>query len=249
MFKKILKILGWVFLAAFIGVTVAFTSMESKVLRCSEIEIVYDGQSNISIGDETIRNIVRSADKRVETGNFYDINSEYIENALRQNKTIEKAEVYKSVVATQNKYKGIMTVVVKHRSPVVRVMADSADFYLDRAKIDIPVSTKYPVDLVVITGHITPELITGNLVEFAEYINNDKFLKAQIEQVDIQPNGEAVLIPLVGNQHILFGTLDDYEEKFANLKVFYEKVMEKNNWGTYKNIVLKYKNQVIGTKS
>lgn len=236
-------------LVAFIGFTLAFTTKESKYLKCSDIEVLYDGQSTISIGDEEIVKIMKSADKRIDFGNFYEINAEYIERALIQNKTIEKAEVYKSVVAKGSKYQGILTVVVKHRSPVVRIITADADYYFDKSKTDIPVSTQYPVDVVVVTGFVTPEIAADTLLGFASFIENDKFWKAQIEQVDIQENGEAVLIPLVGSHRIFFGTLDNYEEKLANLKVFYEKVMVQDNWDKYKSIILKYKNQVIGTKS
>jgi cell division protein FtsQ len=249
MFKVILKISGWILLFVFLGFTVAFTTKETKYLRCSLIDVQYEGTPAISLGAGEIIDLVKSADRNLEFGNFYEINAENIERMLRQNKTIEKAEVYKSIIPKGNKYAAVLTVAVKHRTPVMRIMTPDADYYLDKLKEDIPVSIKYPMDVIVATGKIDKEFASGKLLEFGEYIGKDKFWKAQIEQIDIQENGEVVLIPLVGNHRIEFGTLENFEEKLANLKVFYEKVLVQDNWDKYKIIVLKYKNQVIGTKS
>lgn len=249
MFKLILKIFGWVLLFAFLGFTLSFTTKEARYLKCSEIEVLYEGNPTISIGTDDVISIIKKADKKLEFGNLAEVNAEYVEMALRQDKTIEKAEVYKSVIPKNNKYKAVLTVVVKHRSPVLRIMSEQADYYLDKLKAEIPASTKYPVDVVVATGIVNPELATGLLLDFAGYIENDKFWKAQIEQIDVLENQEVILTPLVGNHRIEFGTLDNFQEKLANLKVFYEQVMARDNWDKYKSINLKYKNQVIGTKS
>ena len=52
----------------------------------------------------------------------------------------------------------------------------------------------------------------------------------------------------VGNHRIMLGTLDEFEEKLANLKLFYEQAIPKVGWEKYSMINLKYKNQIVCTK-
>jgi len=46
-------------------------------------------------------------------------------------------------------------------------------------------------------------------------------------------------------QLILFGPMDEIEEKFKKLKLFYKEVLPKKGWNTYSSINLKYKNQIV----
>ena len=47
---------------------------------------------------------------------------------------------------------------------------------------------------------------------------------------------------------LTLGTLDEFEEKLANLKLFYEQAIPKVGWEKYSMINLKYKNQIVCTK-
>jgi cell division protein FtsQ len=80
------------------------------------------------------------------------------------------------------------------------------------------------------------------------FIKNDPFWSAQIEQVDVQLNGDVILIPRVGDQEIEIGRLEDYPSKLAKLKEFYKKGLNKIGWGDYKRISIKFKNQVVCTR-
>jgi cell division protein FtsQ len=248
MFKKILKIFGWVVLIGVISFTVAFTTKEVQSVRCNEIEVIYDGPQAISIGEEGIIDILKTADRAIIGKNINQINSEYLEQELRRNQTIEAAEVYKTIFGEGSRCKGILTVLVRHRVPVMRVMAGELDYFLDNNMVMIPTSTKYSADVPVATGNVKPEFASTWLVPMVNYIKNDLFWKAQIEQIYVQENGELVLIPLVGGHLIEFGKPDDFQAKLANLKAFYEDEDVRENWNEYKSISVKYKNQVIGTK-
>jgi cell division protein FtsQ len=71
---------------------------------------------------------------------------------------------------------------------------------------------------------------------------------AQIEQVDITPGRSFEMIPKIGNQLIVFGSADNYEEKFNNLLIFYKNVQSKIGWNKYSTLNVSYKNQVIAVK-
>lgn len=248
MFKKILKIFGWLFLIAFLFFTLAFTTEETNKVRCEEIEVLYDGSQVISLGDEEIINIIKNVDRQIIGKNMNQINSEYIELELEKNQTIEMAEVYKNIRGEGSRCRGSLTVLVKHREPVVRVISGEEDYFLDKNMAKIPASTKYSVNVLVVTGDIKTDSSATWLVPLVRYIGSDQFWDAQIEQIFVSNNQELIMTPLVGGNLIEFGSPDDYQEKLANLKAFYENVMVQNNWNKYKSISVKYKNQVIGTK-
>ena len=72
--------------------------------------------------------------------------------------------------------------------------------------------------------------------------------ETSLEQIYVHPDKEVELIPRVGNHRILLGTFDHFEEKLANLRLFYEQAIPKMGWEKYSIINLKYRNQIVCTK-
>lgn len=66
------------------------------------------------------------------------------------------------------------------------------------------------------------ELAVTDLYKFALFLQENEFWNDQIEQIYVYPDNDIELIPRVGNHRIMLGTLDEFEEKLANLKLFYE---------------------------
>lgn len=85
----------------------------------------------------------------------------------------------------------------------------------------------------------------------ANYLNQDDLFGMMIGQVYLEKNGDFILVPLVGDQKIVFGaagTPEIVREKFEKLKVFYEEAMSNVGWNTYSEIILKYDGQIVGKK-
>ena len=76
-------------------------------------------------------------------------------------------------------------------------------------------------------------------------------LKPLIGQAYLDQYGDFVLIPLVGEQKIIFGfasSNQQVEDKFRRLKIFYEEGMPFEGWQKYSEINLKYDGQIVGRK-
>jgi cell division protein FtsQ len=86
------------------------------------------------------------------------------------------------------------------------------------------------------------------LFGLAEYINGNKFWKAQIQQIYVNEDGDFELIPLVGSHVIVFGTFDKPDVKFSKLEALYRNGLSVKGWNTYNVINLKYENQVVTEK-
>lgn len=248
MFRKLLKISGFLVLVIFIIGTLAFSSFESKDVLCRNIEVDYSSDEIIQIDKNEIIRLVKASDNKILNKKLKQINAENIEKAIEKHDAIINAEVYKVIAKDTGSYKGILAVKVKHRKPVLRVMANSGNYYLDEYGGQIPTSSNYSANVLAATGFITEDFAKKDLLPFVLFVENDDFWRAQIEQIHIEKDGDILLTPLVGEHIVEFGDLDDYQKKLRNMKAFYQQVLAQNNWNKYKTISLKYNNQVIAKK-
>lgn len=173
-----------------------------------------------------------------------------LEGLVRSNGEVMGAEVYTDAYCN-------VEVTLTQRKPVVRFDNGENDFYSDAGGYLFPV--KHHIEMPVVTGHIPlqpesgfkgyPDIAqkewVGKMVNLAEYIESSKFLKRQIQQIDIQENGDIVLYTAVGDQSILFGNCDDIAKKFAKLEAFYRSIVPEKGLDRYSVINLKVKNQII----
>ena len=244
MFRKLIRITGILILIVFIIVTLAFTTKESKNIICRDIEISFNRHDK-----KDVLRLVNAADKKIKGKSLEQINTEKIEKEVEKLQAIQEAQVYKTIVKDTSSYKGILVIKVKHRTPFVRIMSESGDYFLDEKGNKIPSSSEYTADVPVVTGFLSEKFATEKLLPFIKYLENDDFWKAQIEQIQVEKDGDILLIPLVGNHIIELGSFENYVGKLRNMRAFYNQVLMKNNWNKYKTISLKYSNQVIAKRN
>ncbi len=90
------------------------------------------------------------------------------------------------------------------------------------------------------------------LINFVKYIEEDSFWSAEIVQIVAVTisNGdlEVELVPRTGDHTVLFGAIEDVEEKFDRLLAFYENGLGNIGREHYRTIPVKYKGQVVCRK-
>jgi len=248
MFRKLLKLTGFLLLIIFIIGTLAFTSIESKNIMCTGIEVVFDKDASINIDKDKLIRLVKATDKKILSKTLNEINSEFIEDEIEKIPAILTADVYKLMVNEKGAYKGVLVVKVKHREPVMRVITSSGSYYLDKFGIRIPVSTNYATNVLVATGSVSENFAVEQLLPFVQYIEDNDFWNAQIQQIFVEEDGDVLLSPLVGGHIIEMGDLGNYREKLQIMRAFYKQVLAKNNWDKYEKVSLKYNNQVVAKR-
>ena len=169
------------------------------------------------------------------------INTDKIEFEAMRNGLISEAEAYKTP-------RGSVKLTVTEKTPVVRIITSSDNYYVDSRGSIMPANPKYAAYVPVAGGYIEKAQATSELYEFALYLQKHEFWNNQIEQIFIRPDREVELIPRVGNHRIILGSFERFEEKLNHLKLFYEQAVPKMGWDKYSNINLKYKNQIVCTK-
>lgn len=171
-----------------------------------------------------------------------DVNTLAIQNVILENHQIKTAEVF-----TTND--GGIRAVITERKPLFRVISSiEGSYYVDVDGKKMPLSTSNTAYLPVVTGSVKEAFATTDLYKFILFLSSNSFWNAQIEQIIVDSNDEVSLITRVGDHQVILGSLDKFEEKLDNLKIFYSKALPSTGWNRYKILNLKYNNQVVGTK-
>jgi len=253
--KNIINITIWIIVIAGIFVLVGFINVEQKKITCKSLNVTIDyagGDPMITVED--IKKQIYVAYDSLVGKRLTEINLVEVENMVNTIPLVANAEVYTSLT-------GKMKIHVAQRSPILRIINSSnQSFYIDQTGVTMPVTPGSPSRVMVASGNIKTKYadtlnvnnagntLLNDLFTLSSFIYNDPFLNAQIEQIYVTKNREFELVPKVGRQLIIFGGIENMENKFDKLIVFYHQGMNKTGWDKYKTINLKFDNQVVCSK-
>lgn len=236
------KIVIWIMLGLYIPIILSFISVSRQKLTCNAIKVAIRDSSEIKFVTATeVNDLIQMKFRMIQGSLINEINIEDVESVVREFPTIEDCQIYPSI-------DGTLCVNVDQRTPMLRVFDRGASYLIDSKGVKIPMRGWYKSHLMVVNGFMYKLDDYDDLLRITEFINDDSFWKAQIEQVFVESNGEFVLVPRVGQHKILFGDASGIDTKFRNLKALYQKGLHPLEWNNYKTINLKFKGQVICSK-
>lgn len=243
MWKKIAIIVGICILGGYLVFAAFFFEEKPKEKVCNHFEVVLENME----GDKFIEASDIEKDINAKGLNPYgkqlkEVDTYAIQEAILENKLINSASVF----VTSD---GGIRALIKERIPVLRVMTDNGkSYFVDKDGQVMPLSPHNTAYLPLATGSVKEDFATTDLYKFALYLSENSFWNALIEQIVVKSDNEIVLITRLGDQDVLLGSLDNYEEKLSKLKTFYAEALPKTGWNRYSKLNLKYDKQVIGTK-
>jgi cell division protein FtsQ len=246
--KKILVILAWICLAGVIGFTVYYAYSQWIAVKCQSVEVNINPNSPRFMDEAEIAGMIEKSGEPIIGHKLSAININKLEAKLSSFTTLNNVEIFRKVESKGMSFTGKLIISVDQRTPVVRIKNSTEDYYLDKDGIIIPTSPKYIERILMATGTIPDEIIKKGILKMADFINKDDFWRAQIEQIFILANGELMMVPQVGDCLIEFGTPEEFELKFRNLRAVYQQGFKNMGWNRYKTISVKYRNQVVCTK-
>jgi len=246
--KKILVILAWLCLFGAIGFTVYYAYSEWIAVRCQSVEVKINPSSPRFLDEGEIAGMIEKSGLPIIGHRLSSIDINQLEAKLSSFTTLNNVEIFRKVESKGMSFTGKLIISVDQRTPVLRIKNATEDYYLDAEGVKIPTSPKYVERILIATGTIPDESIKKNLLKMTDFVNKNQFWSAQVEQVFIQANGEILLVPQVGDCLIEFGTPEDYEIKFRNLKAVYQEGFKNRGWNRYRLMSVKYRNQVVCTK-
>lgn len=262
--NKVKNIVIWLAIIAYLVVALSFVSKKQTEAYCKKIEVrVVDATDNHFINEADILKKFNENNISLISHQIDSINKDKLEKLLYSIPTVKKVEVFVENGET-------IGVEIEQRNPIVRIMnQDETGFYIDEFGKLMTLSDKYSAHILIVNGNINEQFsknLTKNLTPkeneivvpqnnllqdiyiLSKYISEDEVWKSLIEQIYVNKDREFELIPKIGDQIIVFGTIENMKDKFRKLKALYQIGFQKTDWNMYKTIDLKYKNQAVCTK-
>lgn len=230
--------------------TVAFVEHRRAKRTCEQLIIrIEQTNEHQFINRDDIRLLVTQQQTTpLEGVRLADIDLKMLERNIATNNYVQQVNAYHDLA-------GKVVVEARQNRPVARILpADAPGAYLGADGRLLPLSERFTARVVLVSGDYTSALLKANVPEdsvgaqvlkLVHYIEQDEFWRAQIAQIDINKNGEVVLLPQVGKQRIDFGRANRLSEKFDKLAVFYDQILPRQGWNHYEQVSLKYQNQIV----
>ncbi len=233
-----------------ISFLIAFSERKMDGLVCKDIVIELDNSRENHFMDEAdVLRLVEGSGQSIKGTSLDHVDLRDIEKKLKQDKHILDADLYGDL-------KGNLMVNVELRRPIARIVrSDAPDAYIAEDGVVMSVSDKYTSRVVLISGGYAKQLMEmgdlskneegKKLMKMIEFINDDKFWKAQVAQLDINSQGKITILPQVTGQLVEFGKAEDIENKFRKLMIFYKEILPTRGWTRYERVSLEYEGQII----
>jgi cell division protein FtsQ len=236
-----------------------YLASSSNSKPCSGIVInITDSADYHFVTKRQLINLVYGNNSWVIGKKLKDISTFNIENRINVLHELKTAEVYLTI-------DGAIHVYADQRNPIMRLIPnDGGDYFVDNEGFVFRRRNLYTPRLHMVEGNVT---VTGAMLDslsvldtnvkhsilkdmyhFVNYINDDSFWSAQIDQIYVDGNNEIDLIPRVGNHIVHLGTFENYKGKLRNLAAFYDQVLPEVGWNKYSTINLEFKDQIVCKK-
>jgi len=248
--QKIAIILGNVLLLAGVFTAFGFIKAEKKRDSVQELDLRVDhSRGSYFIDKEQVAAQLRRSGWGHLMGMPLDsLNLLAIEKAIYRNPFVADASAFIDV-------QGRLSIEVSQREPVLRVVNRHMEsFYVDAKGRTMPISANYAAAVMVASGNIDDRPAPNDslrserlrdIFTLNEYLRGKELLSALFVQLYVNGKGEFELIPRVGNHTVLIGDLNDLDEKMEKLLALYRSALDKEGWEQYRQVNLKFKDQVI----
>lgn len=228
-------------LFVYLIIVLTFASVKLGEVECKGIQVVVDGaEDNAFIDEEEVRKVIERGYGDIFARKIASVDKDSVENILAGHPVVKSAQVYYSL-------DGYFHVEITQRKPVLRVMSGEG-YYVDEDGKIMPLSGKYTSRVIVVTGSVSRKFACNGLYSFVMKIRDDHFWNALFEQIVVTKNDEIALVPKVGQFRIVIGDLTDVDRKMENLRLFLRKGVALRGWNVYKEINLKFENQIVCVK-
>jgi cell division protein FtsQ len=178
-----------------------------------------------------------------------------IEERVNVMRELKVAEAFSTIDGTVHIY-------ADQRDPIMRVMPETGgDFFVDREGFVFRKRNLYTPRLHIVEGNvnITQAMLSGvsvldtsiknsilkDIFHIVDFIGDDDFWSAQIDQIFVDKKDEIDLLPRAGSQVVHLGTVENLEGKLRNLEAFYEQILPEVGWNKYSVINLEFKDEIV----
>ena len=248
--KKILMRTLWIMLgvATMVLFVMAWLEKDKKTIKDIQIQIAGE-ETQLFINESDINEMLK-AGGNIIGAKMSSLNLSAIEKKVAGNPWVKKAQIYYT-------NKQVLYVLIEERIPMARIFTPGgASFYLDSTGLRLPLSEKVVARVPMFTGFPSDRPILSKpdsqllkeVVTLGKFLHKDSLWSAQIAQIDITPQANFELVPVIGDHIISLGKATDVEAKFLRLQTFYKQAWMQKGVRYYERIDIRYKDQVVAIK-
>jgi cell division protein FtsQ len=220
-----------------------FASHRNANKEVEDVQVFFENGENLFISYEMVNKLLIQNFDPNENQTKENINLNNLEEFVQSNEMIENAEIFLTI-------KGDLGVIIRQRTPVLRVANSTGSYYYDSQGKKMPLSDNYSARVPLTSSELNINNC-DDIICLSNRIISDDFLQKQIigiNQIERNGTNQFELRTRLGNQIVIFGDMKRVDEKIKKLKVFYQKAVEDNTLETYRTINLKFNNQVVCSK-
>lgn len=251
-YQKVRHRITWIAIFAVMAALLVLSIQQKKNTPLDALQIsIQDlpGKRNLISKKEVKRKITNHLGFDVEKAVIADIDLASLEQMIDNIPVVETSEVF---IDANN----VVRVQLTQRQPLLRVASNNGEeYYLDKEGGRIPVKAGAAVRVAIVTGEIPPyehgfldkkkKNPLKDAFNFMTIVQEDPFMLALVEQVDIARDGYMTIAPKLGRKRIRFGHYENVEEKIKKLKVVYKELLPVTGWDKHDALNLEFKDQVI----
>jgi cell division protein FtsQ len=263
MIKKWLKLVLWILILGGTITVFVFANKEEskKTIESPAISIHVDGETFLTEEELTVR--LKNVGLLTPNQKNEQLDISKIERKIASMEEVKNVDVFREI---GNKW----NIRVELRKPIARIFnTTNQTYYIDEDGFLMSRSSNHTARVIVFSGYLHDRFFKGSLSDFinndslksikklddvfriSNYVCNHPLMYKLIGQVYLERDGDFVLIPLVGDQKIVFGTANTDEEvaeKFSRLTTFYNEAISFEGWNKYSEISVKYDGQIVCRK-
>ena len=266
-----LNVLSWTAILVYLLLSSRYTRERKQQRPCREVRVVVlDSAERGFITPAMVRGWFASEKIPLVGRELSSINTLELERFVRRRGYVRSARVYASIdgvltieiaqrkpVMRFNTDDGYNFYVTDDGYVLPQQRQFSCYVPIVTGRFELPFPRDYvgPLDSLAGGGEKKVEknyLFLAKLINFVKFVDSDDFWKAFIVQIHVvgsqagdgyDPDIE--IVPRAGDQVIMLGSVDGYEQKLAKLLSFYRHAVAYEGWNCCSYINLKYKDQIV----
>lgn len=266
----LLGLLAWILLGVYLFFSVRYCSQQKEQTLCRRIQVtVLDSARANFITPAMVRGWFTAGMPELFQREIENVNTLEVEAFLRQRGFVKTVRAYTSLDGT------LHVDLTQRRPIARVNSANGYAFYITDDEWILPLQRHESVYVPVVTGTVLPPfgrdfagafseclseedkkvsknyVFFSNLINFVRFLQRDDFWGGFIVQIDVR-NASAQgfqpdvrVVPRVGGQLVVLGSLDDYPDKLSRLASFYRNAMAYEGWSRYRIVDVQYAGQIV----
>ncbi len=231
-----------IILVGYAVAAIVFTQMMSAGDKPCRLDVVLADPSNKFVTEQEAWQNARVALPDGFTRMPLDsIDLQAVEDALNDIDNIEQANVY-FVYRADSVF---LRAEVSAMRPVARVFDGAGSYYINRQGKRLTANYRYKVDVPVVVARFNDRRKPTYIIPLVNYMNYDNRFNSLVTSMEVEPDGDIIIYPMVANARINFGDTTNIKDKVHRIMLAYHRILGKRGWDLYDTISVKFDNQIV----